>query len=377
MEILSKSINEQNINNNIFTDDNYKYIFNLKMTKIKEEIKDYIIDKYIMKIIEQNKEITKLKKELEDLTKSYINIIKILIENKNINLFDSDNINNYILDLTDKNEFLLNNKQFKNGIKSFIKKSNYEFKKNSTKNNFNKMNNKCINSYDRKKNKTYNFNNINMSYLKELNKKDLQKLNLIKNKINKTKASKNYLKKEFHIDFNKTSNSKNDFKRRINSNKDNFKENVNNNINNNTYYLNTYKYRINNKEDYIINNLTLNTEQNKPYQKKFTKNMTSAVKNHLFSQNNSNINNFNFANSVEDFNREYFKKHNSTSKKHYNKCKLKGINNYFYIGKDSKFNDSSNQNSIENHNILSYNTVIPNYICNPVFDTFLDRIENN
>ena len=166
MEILSKSINEQNINNNIFTDDNYKYIFNLKMTKIKEEIKDYIIDKYIMKIIEQNKEITKLKKELEDLTKSYINIIKILIENKNINLFDSDNINNYILDLTDKNEFFLNNKQFKNGIKSFIKKSNYEFKKNSTKNNFNKMNNKCINSYDRKKNKIYNFNNINMSYLK-------------------------------------------------------------------------------------------------------------------------------------------------------------------------------------------------------------------
>ena len=55
----------QNINNNnIFTDDNYKYIFNLKMNKIKDEIKDYIIDKYTKKIIEQNKEIIHIKNQL-------------------------------------------------------------------------------------------------------------------------------------------------------------------------------------------------------------------------------------------------------------------------------------------------------------------------
>jgi 5-bromo-4-chloroindolyl phosphate hydrolysis protein len=70
------------------------------MNKIKEEIKDCVIDRYLKKIIEQNKEINDIKNQLEDLTKKYINIIKLMINNKScMSMMDNNNqsfINRYI-----------------------------------------------------------------------------------------------------------------------------------------------------------------------------------------------------------------------------------------------------------------------------------------
>ena len=47
-----------------------------KRNKIHEEIKDYVIDRYIKKIYEQNKEILQLKKKLEETIKNSLLIIK-------------------------------------------------------------------------------------------------------------------------------------------------------------------------------------------------------------------------------------------------------------------------------------------------------------
>ena len=54
--------------------DNLSFIS--KRNKIHEEIKDYVIDRFINKIYEQNKEILQLKKKLEETIKKSLLIIK-------------------------------------------------------------------------------------------------------------------------------------------------------------------------------------------------------------------------------------------------------------------------------------------------------------
>ena len=105
--------------------------------------------------------------------------------------------------------------------------------------------------------------------------------------------------------------------------------------------------------------------------------MNSTRRNELFKQINTNLNN-----SISNSTEEYTKIGNngvcSTTKKNYSKKnKIKDFKTFFYkFGKiNNSFNESFNSNSIENQKIFN-NTVKSNYICNPVFGSFLDRIEN-
>ena len=379
MEILSKSEkynnskNEHCKNNNIFSEDNYKYIFNLKMNKIKEEIKDYIIDKYTKKIIEQNKEIIHIKNQLEELTKKYINIIKLMIENKNkVNINTLDNIN-YINNIINKNELLFNNNNsYKKIISNKVNKEEKD-KKQIFFNNLEKIINNNIdiniNPYEKKRNKIYNLKTNNMNYLKELNKKDLKKLNSIKVEIKKAKASKDILNNENNSDINKIMNIKNDFKYKKIPNVINLKNNSKIKIN---------KNRNKKNENIIINYLTINTDDKKLNKKKFSFRMNSTVKNKFFKIN-TNFNNYSISKSIENNKIEKNEITNSTEKKYY-KSKFNNFKKLFYkFGKiNSSFNDSFKQNSIENQNQnLLNNTVQSKYDCNPVFSSFLDRIDNN
>ena len=380
MEILSKSKQYNNIenedyeNNNIFTEDNYKYIFNLKMNKIKEEIKDYIIDKYRMKIIELNKEVNNIKNQFDTLNKKYLNLIRIIIENKNnIKILNANNI--YISNIFNKNETITNN------INKIIKFKN-EHKKEKTRifyNNLEKiLNDKNFSSDENKRNNTYkaniNNNNMNMDYLKELNKKDLKKLNSIKNEIKKVKTSNKLLiNKECHKDYiyTKTRILKDDLNHKLLSNK------------NNSNYIS--KMKINstknrnkniNKENIITNYLTINTEEKKHHNKKFSIQMNSTRKNGVFKKINTNSNNFLLSNSIEDYCKTESNEVKSISKKKYNKNKLKGFKGFKFKIISKSLNESSKENLNDNQIMLN-NTVKTRYFCNPVFGEFFDRFDNN
>ena len=378
MEILSKSEKYNNIenelckNNNIFSEDNYKYIFNLKMNKIKEEIKDYIIDKYTQKIIKLNEDVNNFRNQLDDLTKKYINLIKIVIDNKNnINILNKSNI--FIPNFTKKSEIVNNNK--------IIKPKN-EQKEDKTRifyNNLEKIINDeklNLNSFESKENKTNNLdsNNMKMNYLKELNKKDLKKLDIMKSIIKKPNPpNKLLLNKEYHKDsiYKKIKIKKRNINNKIYFDKINSNESI--------FKINSNKNRIRNinNENIIINYLTFNTEENKPHKKKLSMQMNSTRRNELLKQINTNFNNT-ISNSTEEYTKIGNNEVHSTTKKNYSKkSKIKGFKTFFYkFGKiNNSFNESFNSNSIENQKIFN-NTVKSNYICNPVFGSFLDRIEN-
>ena len=370
MEILSKSKNKLYDNNNIFTNDNYKFIFNLKMNKIKEEIKDYIIDKYRNKIIEQNKEINNIKKQLEDLTKKYISIIKLMInKDKNtnyINIEDNDSYKKELSNYINNNNtfFLTNNNQYENIINN---KSNINEKKekinkdkkpsiNNLKNNFicnkikNRFKNKNNNNNDLKKNK--------INYLKELNKKDLKKIKDIRKEIKKTIDSNNNL----NNDFNNTMyciDSKNKFF----SNKTNQKGNE-------KIKIKINKNRNKKNENIIINYLTFNTENkeniadNKSYKKINIIKRNTGIKKRLLSQFNGNCNNFTMTNLTQDYIDN--NKFNLSSQKSQNYIrKLNGFKTFYLQFR--KINDSFKRNSIDKSEI----------VCNPIFGSFLDRIEKH
>ena len=105
--------------------------------------------------------------------------------------------------------------------------------------------------------------------------------------------------------------------------------------------------------------------------------MNSTRRNELFKQINTNLNN-SISNSTEEYTKIGNNGVYSTTKKNYSKKnKIKDFKTFFYkFGKiNNSFNESFKSNSLENHNIFN-NTVKSNYICNPVFGTFIDRIEN-
>ena len=65
------------------SDKNYSSFKTLK-NKIHEEIKEYVINKFIKKIYEQQKEITELKNQLENVIKNSLIIIKKCLQKKNL-----------------------------------------------------------------------------------------------------------------------------------------------------------------------------------------------------------------------------------------------------------------------------------------------------
>ena len=144
--------------NNIFTDYNYKYVNDLKMEKIKQEIRDYIIDKYITIIMKQNNEIILLKSKIEKLLNKSNKLFKAFND-------DQNNINNF-----------QNKKYFS---KTYLDNNNSS--------NDNNENIRIKNIYDKSK-KEKNPSNTNITYLKELNKKDMKKIDYIHRKILSTKS---------------------------------------------------------------------------------------------------------------------------------------------------------------------------------------------
>jgi hypothetical protein len=330
-------------NNNIFSEGNYKYIFNLKMNKIKEEIKDCVIDKYLNKIIEQNKEIIDIKNQLEDLTKKYVNIIKLMINNKNcMKMMDNNNqsfINRYIYKKKDKTSSVKNLQQKKNLSYNNNNYNNYNDKlisieKNSIEhykkskqskfydNNVNlekKKNNRKI--YENKENINYNFNinasASNINYLQELNKKDLKKINDIHNILKASKVPKRNLKIK-QLQLNNFKNS--EINKSIDINEKENKSTLYNKNDLNDKKSKTNKHRNKIKQKINKNCLYFNTEenQNKTYihRKKYSLNINSGLKDRLFKELRGNYNNFITLNSIEEYNKtdsnEYENENQST-----------------------------------------------------------------
>jgi hypothetical protein len=418
MEILSKSQDDHMLNgcqnygnNNIFSEGNYKYIFNLKMNKIKEEIKDCVIDKYLNKIIEQNKEINDIKNQLEDLTKKYVNIIKLMINNKNcMKMMDNNNqsfINRYIYkkkdktssvkNLQQKKNFSYNNNNYNNfndKLISIEKKSIEHYKKSKQSkfydNNVNlekKKNNRKI--YENKENINYNFNinasASNINYLQELNKKDLKKINDIHNILNASKVPKRNLKIK-QLQLNNFKNS--EINKSIDINEKENKSTLYNKNDLNDKKSKTNKHRNKIKQKINKNCLYFNTEENQNrthiHRKKFSLNINSGLKDRLFKELRGNYNNFITLNSIEEYNQTDWNENENENKSasnlmyNYNKKKKehKRFKTFFYQFKkiNSSFNESFKDNTSENN--LFEDKIKSKFVCNPIFSSFLNRKGN-
>ena len=376
MEIISKSRRHKRNNsreleiNNIFTEYNYKYIFDIKMNKIKEEIRDYIIDKYTKKIIEQNKKIINIKNQLDNITKKYLDMIKLIIDKYNINTLDNNYINNY----KNLNIYISNSTKEENKINI---ENKIEHKKNKIKyypNNLEKnkifnINKNNIN--ENKENKKYNFNlnNNNINYLKELNKKDLKKINNIQNQLNITKTSK----KKFKTKKLNSVKNKNINRNEYNSFYNKFDKNLTN-----TLKINNKRNKLN--ENYSNNFLSFNNEENEFKNKKNLKkpsiNINTKLNNIFFKELKTDKSNNTFLNTSLEYNKNNSNEINNN---------INIINNYnnknnkykifFYKFKNinNTLNDSFKQNASSEKNIFK-KKIKPEYICNPVINSFLNKI---
>ena len=395
MEIITKAQNDEQFiynnyeNNNIFTGNNYKYIFDIKMRKIKEEIKDYVIDKYTMKIIEQNKEIITIKNQLDDLTKKYINLIKLMIENKNKNIiYDKENfissyINKNILVTENVNgENRRNNKlkiinKNKSKIEQFEKKKlQYITAVNST----NKINNININNNIDNKFNNYNSKSNRINYLQKLNEKDLKKLNDIKNEIKKNnQLNKKSLNKELYNISKSIYIANNNNKSSLYYNKINIKDNLKRTNNKNKRKIKSF----NSEEGNIIHTKKYSSKNSSKIKKKIFKEIKFNNKNYTANNSFEDINKINNNNDNDNDNVDDIK---TTSKK-LNKNQNNKNRHMLFFYKFKKINTLNKYNSLnitksspyENNNSINYYNVSnkSNYICNPIFCSFLNRNEDN
>ena len=304
--------------------------------KIQEEIKSIIIDKYREKIISQNKEIEELKKKLEEIMKASLYILKTSFNNNNDKINNSNIINNTITQNTHKQKFkndildirnkkanvvhIMNRNNHKNFDSSTtftnenynLKKSNTlanglteEHKKSKSKNNLSLSNsrtklNKCdalppknIKIEKVKKNslkikskkkdwdspnkpiKNVYMNDLNTYYLKELNKKDYQKIEEIKIKLQNNNSSESNNGVTF-TNQKKNSNS-NVYKfYSQNKNKKTVKKNLINKSNN-------YSYGKNNLKKIFNSPKSINTDFSNEYV------INKDRKTHKLSPENNNI----------------------------------------------------------------------------------------
>jgi hypothetical protein len=381
------------------------------MNKIKEEIKDCVIDKYLNKIIEQNKEIIDIKNQLEDLTKKYVNIIKLMINNKNcMKMMDNNNqsfINRYIYkkkdktssvkNLQQKKNFSYNNNNFnnyndklisieKNSIEHYKKSKQSKFYDNNV-NLEKKKNNRKI--YENKENINYNFNinasASNINYLQELNKKDLKKINDIHNILKASKVPKRNLKIK-QLQLNNFKNS--EINKSIDINEKENKSTLYNKNDLNDKKSKTNKHRNKIKQKINKNCLYFNTEENQNrthiHRKKFSLNINSGLKDRLFKELRGNYNNFITLNSIEEYNQTDWNENENENKSasnlmyNYNKKKKehKRFKTFFYQFKkiNSSFNESFKDNTSENN--LFEDKIKSKFVCNPIFSSFLNRKGN-
>lgn len=127
---------------------------NLKvmMRKIQNEIKDKVISIFIDKLIVQNNEIKKLKKDCDRYQKKTVDVLKKLIKiedekEKKLNLSSIEKLNQKLTEI-DSSFNLLDSNEKSNSVNKTVKYKNYLKKKDKTK--FNKM--KLINKKELKKN---------------------------------------------------------------------------------------------------------------------------------------------------------------------------------------------------------------------------------
>ena len=404
-----KDTNEKIININIL-DKNY---LKSKMIKIKEEIKDYVIDKYINIIYKQNKEIEKIKKDYNELLINTSNILKIVINNKIlikdekekikkssifkiIDNYDSNNNKNNNKNFnTDRSTFKnINNKNIKvnpihNGKNKTFYKNNKSIemnkeqiininkrKKSSSKINnsnvdnliFSKSNrnfrtNIDINDKENKENINNNtnirlknhINHINIDYLRELNNKDLQKIKYIKQKLLDTTINKIFLNNDIEINYNPKKNKVNNNRNRIYVfRKDLFK---------NKKYNHSFNTPRKIKEIINKKNKIYHASSSSSFNIKKGIKSENIIKNNQIDNNNSNsINEFIYSDRDEEqmeFNtyQERFFSHNNSFINNSNERNI-------LIGSFNKKNENEGE---RNYSQLMYN---------PKFNSFLNRCEH-
>ena len=383
--------NEKEISEKIqISNKNNRKFLSTKILKIKEEIKDFVINRYIKIIYKQNKEIEMIKKKYEDLLKSSSHILKIIIDkkilnnenskhsieknnssknkfikvskntinantlNKNINRTNKKiKINKEELSYINKKKksiYKKNKYKNKNTNKSFFSNSNRIFKRRINLDDKENINNNC--------NFNYNFNNksqINIDYLKELNKKDLKKIKFIKQKLLNTTINNNILN-NIEINFNPKKNKINNHNR--NAKLQNINKN-NKNIKNNSFCCG-------NRNNY-----------NTP------KNIEGIKKHNKISKNNSSYY-FNNNNINKIKSQKYIIKNNPIRSFYINEFmksdkEEEDIEFNSYHGRYFSYNNSFLKNSNQNLLLASFINYKKdtdddkNQIYNPKFNTYLNR----
>ena len=355
--------------------------------KIQEEIKDIIIDKYREKIISQYKEIEELKKKLEEIMKASLFILKNSFNsNSNDSIINSNIINNTFIQKTQnknlKNDILnIRNKKItvvhniinRNNNKTFnrsttfsnennkLKKSStlangltVEYKKNkgdknlSLSNSRTKLNKneafspKGIKTEKIKKTsmkiktkkkewdsphkpiKNVYTNDLNTYYLKELNKKDYQKIEEIKIKLHNNNVSVSECHNGVSFTNQKKNNNSNVYKfYSQNKNKKPVKKNLVNKSNN-------YSYGKNNLKKIFNSPKSINTDFSNEYI------ISKDRKTHKISPENNNIYlNNNFLLTSPNFNGKNIIHRN---------ININNNNNKIYINTDNNINNVYFQN---------------------------------
>lgn len=226
------------------------------MKKIKEEIKDFVISKFLSVIISQSKEIKYLKDNLEEYKKQAINALKKLMNNEDKNTLYSENDNKSQSRIENESSITSTNYKSPSKKRNIILKKLSSSKKNIIQNNkkavtlkvelnYNKAPKICDNIYgkteDEEKNVEFNKNNVIIKNKKNSFFYSPKFNNLLsehyKNKasINSTINNKNNNKKETSNQKNKTikENSKN----KSENKKTNNSRNMNLDLKNSISYL--------------------------------------------------------------------------------------------------------------------------------------------
>ena len=329
-----------------------------KKNKIHEEIKDYVIDRYTTKIYEQNKEIQKLRKKLEEAIKASLFILKKCLITK-IKFQDNNEQNynnkghNYSNSFKNFNNFekqtSYNKKMHKNNAKSFASQNKINLKKflkpklfqNEIKNSIdkNKNNLKYYESLENSSKNTYRNNSrhffykdltfitdkhYNTFFIENNNKIDPINHNTINNTINKNSLDKKYGLKKIILKENRKNKASHSNSIFVVNNLESG-NNINIGISN--------KNKVNKTINY---NLLKNNNDNNINKKNIKKNLNYFKKLHLSNiiiNNNHNINN----NILEYCNTEKANKNNG---------KIKDV----YMVKKNIFSSSQNNNNNTNHN---------------------------
>ena len=315
---------------------------NLKvmMIKIQNEIKDKVISLSIDKLIQQNNEIQKLKKDCERYQKKTVDVLKKLIKiedekEKQLNLTSIEKLNKKLTEI-DSSFNLLDSNEKNNSFNKTTKNKTYLKKKDKTR--FNKM--KLIKKKELNKNvlditnenqflcSSKNINQIkyfNPNLNKKIIKSGSQDLKLNKNKKIKYDLFKSSIKKKLK---NNKNLSENKDKLSRNNKNSSFKINDSNSIEQNS----TISYLFN---DDLLNKISIN------------KNMIDS---NAFSKKNS----FPNLNKIKKVEKKKFEKNSEINNSSYNNIRINvGRNNKKKLEmKIDSFNNEKYKTSTDIEKIL-------------------------